>query len=324
MSRAITIAAVLWILVGGIARAAFAEERARMSEPFEITADRISYEAERDLYIAERNVHVLQQGRTLTARWVAFSKKTGVAVAEGDVELIEGPDRLNAAFMVFDVDTLQGTLYHVSLDSGSDGFRLRAEEMVRTGKDTFTVHDGVFTTCRCEPGKRLPWEIETGRSDVELGGYGRMRNSTFNVLGVPVLWIPWMVIPIKSERESGLLLPSFTFGGRGGPGFGIPFFWAALPQLNVTLTPRYFVNRGYKRDFIDVVAILRRGTPLSAMIAWALVDLPGMTAETILRSLAWRDDADLQPEPDGISLAEWHQILVELDNAIRGVVGDRG
>jgi len=84
------------------------------------------------------------------------------------------------------------------------------------------------------------------------------------------------------------------------------------------------VNRGYKRDFIDVVAILRRGTPLSAMIAWALVDLPGMTAETILRSLAWRDDADLQPEPDGISLAEWHQILVELDNAIRGVVGDRG
>jgi len=248
LSRAITIAAVLWILVGGIARAAFAEERARMSEPFEITADRISYEAERDLYIAERNVHVLQQGRTLTARWVAFSKKTGVAVAEGDVELIEGPDRLNAAFMVFDVDTLQGTLYHVSLDSGSDGFRLRAEEMVRTGKDTFTVHDGVFTTCRCEPGKRLPWEIETGRSDVELGGYGRMRNSTFNVLGVPVLWIPWMVIPIKSERESGLLLPSFTFGGRGGPGFGIPFFWAALPQLNVTLTPRYFVNRGYKQD----------------------------------------------------------------------------
>lgn len=248
MSRAITIAAILWILVGGIARPAFAEVRARMSEPFEITADRISYEAERDLYIAEKNVHILQQNRTLTARWVAFSKKTGIAVAEGDVELIEGPDRLSAAFMVFDVETLQGTLYHVSLDAGSDGFRLRAEEMVRTGKDTFTVHDGVFTTCRCEPGKRLPWEIETGRSDVELGGYGRMKNSTFNVLGVPVLWIPWMVIPIKSERETGLLLPNFTFGGRGGPGFGIPFFWAALPQLNVTLTPRYFVNRGYKQD----------------------------------------------------------------------------
>ena len=248
MSRAITIAAVLWILVGGIARAACADERAHMIEPFEITADQISYEAERDLYIANKNVHVLQKGRTLTARWVAFSKQTGVAVAEGDVELIEGADRLNAAFMVFDVDTLQGTLYHVSLDAGSDGFRLRAKEMVRTGKSTFSVHDGVFTTCRCEPGKRLPWEIETSRADVELGRYGRMKNATFNVLGVPVLWIPWMAVPIKSERESGILLPNFTFGGRGGAGIGLPFFWAALPQLNVTLTPRYFANRGYKQD----------------------------------------------------------------------------
>ncbi len=248
MPRAIFLAALLCILFGGLARDARATERARMTEPFEITADRITYEAERELYVAERNVHVLQQGRSLTARWVAFSKKTGVAVAEGDVELIDGPDRLNSSFMVFDVESLRGTLYHVSIDAGSDGFRLRAKEMVRTGKNTFTLHDGVFTTCRCAPGERLPWEIETGRAEVELGGYGVMRNSTFDVLGVPVLWIPWMAVPIKSERETGLLLPNFSFGGRGGAGFGLPFFWAVHPQLNATLTPRYFVERGYKQD----------------------------------------------------------------------------
>ncbi len=248
MPRAIIQAAILWLLLGVLVRPVHADDRARMTEPFEITADRIFYEAEGELYIAERNVHVLQQGRTLTARWVAFSKKTGVAVAEGDVELIDGADRLTADFMVFDVESLRGTLYHVAIDAGSDGFRMRAKEMIRTGKNTFTIHDGVFTTCRCEPGERLPWEIETGRADVELGGYGVMRNSTFDVLGVPVLWIPWMAVPIKSERETGLLLPNFTFGGRGGAGFGLPFFWAALPELNVTLTPRYFVERGYKQD----------------------------------------------------------------------------
>ncbi len=248
MPRAIILTALLWILVGGVVRAAQADDRARMTEPFEITADRITYEAERELYVAERNVHVLQQGRSLTARWVAFSKKTGVAVAEGDVELIDGSDQLNASFMVFDVESLRGTLYHVAIDAGSDGFRLRAKEMVRTGKNAFTVRDGVFTTCRCEPGERLPWEFETGTADVELGRYGVMRNSTFDVLGVPVLWIPWMAVPIKSERETGLLLPNFTFGGRGGAGIGVPFFWAARPELNVMLTPRYFSARGYKQD----------------------------------------------------------------------------
>jgi len=248
LPRAIITAAILGLVAVGIALAASAEDRARMSEPFEITADVITYEADRELYVAERNVHILQQGRSLTARWVAFSKKTGIAVAEGDVELVEDTNRLQAAFMVFDVDTLHGTLYHIALDSGTDGFRLRAKEMIRTGKNSFSVRDGVFTTCRCAKGERLPWQIETHQAKVELGGYGTLTNSTFDVLGVPVLWIPWMMVPIKSERESGLLLPDFTFGGRGGPSFGLPIFWAALPELNVIATPRYFVNRGYKQD----------------------------------------------------------------------------
>ena len=99
----------------------------------------IRYEAERELYVAERNVHILQRGRSLTARWVAFSKKTGHRVSpRATSSSSEDAERLQAAFMVFDVDTLQGTLYHVAFDSGSDGFRLRAKEMIRTGKNTFT------------------------------------------------------------------------------------------------------------------------------------------------------------------------------------------
>ena len=251
MPRAFFIAAIVslgLLQLGVFARPAEADDRARLVDPFEITADVIRYEAENELYVAERNVHILQRGRTLTARWAAFSKQTGVGVAEGDVELIDGENRLQAAFMVFDVDTLQGTLHHLALDAGTDGFRLNAKEAVRTGKNTFVLREGVFTTCRCEPGERLPWEIDTRRADVSLGDYGTLRNSTFDVLGVPVLWIPWMMVPIKSERETGLLLPSLTFGGRGGPGFGVPFFWAALPELNVTATPRYFGNRGFKQD----------------------------------------------------------------------------
>ncbi|MBY0400327.1 hypothetical protein K2X89_08535, partial [Myxococcota bacterium] len=248
MPRAIILAAIVWFLVGGLVRAAQAEGRARSQDPFEITADRIRYEAERELFVAEGNVHVVQAGRSVVARWVAYSKKTGIGVADGDVEVVDGADRLLASFMVFDVDTLQGTLYQVAYDSGSDGFRLRAKEMIRTGKNTFTVEDSVFSTCRCAPGERLPWQIETSKADVELGGYGKLQNSTFDVLGVPVLWIPWMVLPIKSDRESGLLLPQFQFGGRGGASFGLPVFLTPLPQLNVTATPRYFINRGYKQD----------------------------------------------------------------------------
>lgn len=219
-----------------------------MDEPFEITADEIHYDSARNLYVAERRVVVVQGDRSLRARWVAFSTETRIGVAEGNVRLAEGEDRLHAEFMVFDVDTLRGTLFQGELDAGRDGFHVRAKEMIRTGDDTFAIRDGIFTTCRCEPGERVPWALHSADADVEFGGYGTLTNSTFEVLGVPVLWIPWVFFPVKSERETGLLLPDFQFGGRGGVGGGLPFFWAAHPQLNVTLTPRYYSERGYKQD----------------------------------------------------------------------------
>lgn len=248
MTRAVTLWSVVWIFIGWFAGAAAADERARLEDPFEISADRIVFDEARELYVAEGHVVVDQASRRLKARWVAFSKRTRIGVAEGDVQLEDGGDRLAAAFMVFDVDSLQGMLYQGSLDSGSQGFTVRAIELVRTGENTFRMQDGAFTTCRCEEGEKVPWEIRAEKGDIEVGGYGTVTNSTFNVLGVPVLWVPWTFFPVKSERETGFLLPDFAFGGRGGANFGLPFFWAALPQLNVTLTPRYFVERGYKQD----------------------------------------------------------------------------
>ncbi len=234
------------VAIGGPASAA--DERERLEDPFEITADRIDYDGSKDLYVATGRVRVIQTGRRLRARWVAFSDETQIGVAQGDVELVDGGDVLRAEFMVFDVQSLEGMLFEAGLDAGSQGFRVRAEELIRTGENTFTARDGIFSTCRCAPGKRLPWQIRAGRADVELGGYGTVRNSTFDVLGVPVLWIPWAFFPVKSERETGFLLPDFQLGGRGGIGFGLPFFWAAHPQLNVTATPRFMSRRGYKQD----------------------------------------------------------------------------
>ncbi len=232
--------------VASSARAA--AERARLENPFEITADRIDYDGDRDLYVATGNVRVVQPERSLRAHWVAFSAVTRIGVAEGDVELLDAGTRLAAEFMVFDVDTLRGMLFQGVLDAGNEGFRVRARELIRTGENTFTARDAIFSTCRCEPGERLPWQLSSREADVELGEYGTIKNSTLDILGVPVLWIPWAFFPVKSERETGLLLPDLQLGGRGGYGLGIPFFWAAHPQLNVIATQRFMSERGYKQD----------------------------------------------------------------------------
>ena len=181
MPRATLLAAIVSIVVVGLALAAVAGARTRSSDPFEITADSIRYDAKDELYTAEGHVHLLQTARSLTANWVAYSKKTGIGVAEGDVELVDGGDRLQAAFMVFDIDTLQGTLYQVSLDSGTNGFRVRAKEMIRTGKNTFTVNAGTYNV------------TEDG---TPISGYTTTYNNCFFVAIQFVLWYAKVIFKI--------------------------------------------------------------------------------------------------------------------------------
>lgn len=93
---------------------------------------------------------------------------------------------------------------------------------------------------------RDPWEVKAAEADLEVGGYATARNTTFDVLGVPVLWLPWMRYPLKTERETGFLLPTFSLTSRSGFDVGLPFFWAARRDLNVLLTPSYLSERGFK------------------------------------------------------------------------------
>jgi len=241
---AVALACLLgWFAVGG----ARADVRLR-DERVEVTADQIEYFRDRGVFVAEGRVEVVYGGRRLQADWAAFGERTRQGVASGHVSYRDGNDVVQAAFIQFDVDSLEGVLFDGELDMGEDGLRLAARELVRTGRDRYRVFDARFTTCRCPAEERVPWAVRASRSDIEIGGYGTARNTTFEVLGVPVLWLPWAFYPVKTERQTGLLVPDVAFGGRNGAGVGLPFFWAVADPVGVTLTPRWTSRRGFKQE----------------------------------------------------------------------------
>ena len=134
---------------------------------------------------------------------------------------------------------------------GQGRFRIAAGELLKTGEDQYEVKDGSFTTCRCpDDGDRLPWVINATDADVEIGGYAKATNTTVNVLGVPTVWLPWMIFPVKTDRASGILLPGFKFGGGNGFEVGLPIFWAARDNVNVLATPRYLTEKGFKPEVL--------------------------------------------------------------------------
>jgi lipopolysaccharide assembly outer membrane protein LptD (OstA) len=217
--------------------------------PVELRADSLEYEAGRDLYVASGGVRIRQTDRELRADWMAFSNSTRQGVASGDVVYTDGTDTVYTEFAEFDIDTLEGVMFDAEFDVPSNRLEMRGAEVAKTGDRTYTFKDGSFTTCRCpDPEAREPWQIEADEADLEIEGYGVTRNTTVEVLGVPILWLPWMIYPLKTERQSGLLFPDFGMGGRNGFEIGLPVFWALGDPVNLIFTPRWLQKRGPKAD----------------------------------------------------------------------------
>jgi lipopolysaccharide assembly outer membrane protein LptD (OstA) len=144
------------------------------------------------------------------------------------------------------VVSLEGVLFDASFAAEKGQFKMSGAEVAKTGPQTYRFERGRFTTCRCpEGGGREPWEIKAEKAELEVGGYGTARNTTFEVLGVPVAWVPWMIYPLKTERQTGLLFPEISAGSLDSFSAALPIFWAARENVNVLFTPGGSVERGF-------------------------------------------------------------------------------
>ena len=214
-------------------------------QPIDLSADLLEYDRERRLYTATGNVVIRQQGRTIRADWLAFSPETGRGVASGKVEIEEDGVILRASFVEFDVYGVEGMVRDGELESTRSNFHGFGREIRKTGENRYHFEDGRFTSCNCpEDEGPQPWVIVADEADVEVGGYGTVRDGSVRVLGIPLVWLPWMIFPVKTERQTGVLLPQLEIGSRNGFGLGLPLFWAAHEQINLTLTPAYTTRRG--------------------------------------------------------------------------------
>ena len=244
---------VVLALVCALSSTAWAQRDQRFGSfaelPYQISANSVSYEEERGLYEASGDVRIEQQGRLLTADWVLFSGVTQIGVAAGNVVIRDAGDVVQAEFAWVDLGSLRLLAEKASVDSARPGFLIVGDELEKIGDQNYRVERGIFTTCRCPPGSSpRPWDIRATETDIRVGGYAVARNVTFRTLGVPVLYTPLFVFPVKTERQTGFLQPSFSTTGRSGAELQVPFFWAARDNLNITLTPIYFEKRGIKSD----------------------------------------------------------------------------
>jgi len=186
----------------------------RLNAPVHMTADTLSYDEDTGVALAEGNVELQFGTRTMRADRVRYDSTTGEADLTGKVRYKDADEEFAFDRVTINLDTERGVLYNGSIRISTNNYQIASQRIEKTGKDSFLVEKGTLTTCPCDP--EPDWKFEMRRAQVTLDQYAVARDITFRIRGVPVLWSPWGAFPVKMTRQSGLLLPSFSSNSSRG------------------------------------------------------------------------------------------------------------
>ena len=211
--------------------------------PWQISADKVAYDAATTPYRAAGQVVIEKQATRLLADQVAFNHKTMTAEATGHVVLTVGDDVLTGQRIELDMDQETGVVHGGSLFLKENHFYIRGERIEKTGPDTYRVEKGSFTSCN---GDRPHWIITARTLKVTIEGYGTATHAVFKAANVPVMYAPYIFFPAKTKRQTGLLLPDVGYSDRKGFYWDQPFFWAINDSSDATLYAHTMGERGTK------------------------------------------------------------------------------
>ena len=216
-------------------------EEASHPGALKINADTLTYEKSDDTYRALGNVHLEWDGMKLVADSALLRQADNTAEAEGRVVVTSDSDRLLADKLTLDLENETGEIENGYLFMQKGNFHLRGKKMEKWGDEDYHLEKGTFTLC---DGDLPSWKFSASSVDVTLGEYATARNALFYIRDIPVFYFPYVVFPLRKERQSGFLLPKAGTTTKKGFTINIPYYWAISPSQDLTFYLDVMSKRG--------------------------------------------------------------------------------
>ncbi|MCL1926255.1 MAG: LPS assembly protein LptD [Syntrophorhabdaceae bacterium] len=217
-----------------------------LNAPVNIDADNLFYDEENGIALAEGNVEVTLGTRKMRADRISYNFRTGEADLTGQVRYKDADEQFSFDRVTLNLNAETGVLYNGSILIGTSGYQISGERIEKTGEQSFLLHKGSITTCPCDP--TPDWDFGIRRASVVIDGYAVSKDVTIRAKGIPVLWLPYAVLPVKLSRQSGFLLPSFSTSQSRGATLSIPYYWAINRWSDATVTTDLMEKRGVRPE----------------------------------------------------------------------------
>lgn len=194
-----------------------------------------------EIWTARDEVVITYQDVRIQCDEVELNQSTGDVYAIGSVIVDKGPQRFTADEMRYNLQTKTGTFTNAT-GNAPPTYSFTGKLLERIDDTHFRIVDGTFTACEMED--RPPWDLHLREALVEEGGYAHIKGAAFRVKRVPLLYFPYLLWPVKTDRAAGILPPSLGFSDRRGFYVGASGFIPLGRSYDTTIRLDYF-SYGY-------------------------------------------------------------------------------
>lgn len=215
-----------------------------MGQKINVLSDKAFRKSHDNEFEAIGNVVITHMKNAIYGEKAKLSFNTGDTLVEGNVRFISPGFTLYGTKLQYNFLTREVNLINARILA--DSYSIVGKKIVQTSPSEIVAEDAEYTTCKDCPES---WSVFGNNIKITLGKYVRIKHAFIKMNGVIAMYIPYIVFPIKQNRESGLLFPTLSYKNDEGLRFQQPYFWAINDYMDMTFSPSVFGNRGYGGEF---------------------------------------------------------------------------
>jgi len=209
---------------------------------FTITADSLSRDLDKNMLFLEGNVTITYKEQHFSAQYVEVNFNKKIATLKGQVRIVTPEAEIGGEEIQLDYLSDQSLILNGYVQSNN--IRFQGRYLEQQSQKEFFVLNADYTTCSNCP---ATWSFDGTQIKAELGGYAFIKNAFLRVGGVPIFWLPYLMVPLKNERQSGLLNPEFGYIQNRKFVFNQSLFWAIDRSQDMTFTLKNYELGGLKQ-----------------------------------------------------------------------------
>lgn len=208
---------------------------------FIITSDELERDNEKEVIYLKGSVKVIYQTQYFEADNIEIDLKKKQAHMKGQVKIQTTTHQIGGKEIILDYENDQAIIYYGYVQSNN--IRFQGDMIEKQNNSEFYVDNAEYSTCSNCP---ATWSFDGAKIKAELGGYAYIKSSFLRIGGLPMFWLPYLVVPLKSERQTGLLTPVIGYIRNRRLVVSQSLFWAISRSQDATITLRNYELGGLK------------------------------------------------------------------------------